>query len=139
MINHATLLGRVGRKDLRKIKSGGEMTTFSLATSRKHKDASGNFTENTTWHNVCCFSKLAEIAQKYINVGDLVCVQGEIQYKKIETGERAGQYSYSINASDIKFIPTGKGMSSQFTGKTVVETQTPNTKNPENYPEDIPW
>lgn len=113
MINQATLLGRVGKKDNKQLKSGGDVTVLSLATSRKYKDASGQYQEQTTWHNVSCFSKLAEIANKYVHVGDLVFVQGEIQNKKVETGERAGQYIYSVHANDIKFIPKGKAAESK--------------------------
>lgn len=113
MINTAMLLGRVGKKDTKTLRSGGDVTVLSIATSRKYKDSTGQAQEQTTWHNVSCFSKLAEIANKYVNVGDLVFVQGEIQNKKIESGERAGQYIYSVHANDIKFIPKGNKPSSE--------------------------
>ena len=108
MINQGTLLGRVGKKDSKTTKSGTNVTILSVATSKKYKDASGTMQEITTWHNVNCFSKMADIASKYVHVGDLIYVQGEIQNKKIESGERAGQYIYSIHANDIKFIPKQK-------------------------------
>lgn len=113
MINYAMILGRVGKKDNKKMKNGIELTVLSIATSKKYKDSSGENKETTTWHIVSCFSKLAEIANKYVNVSDLVFVQGEIQNKKIETGERAGQYAYSIHANELRFIPTGKNGDSQ--------------------------
>ena len=108
MINYAILLGRVGKKDNKILKNGSEVTVISLATSKRYKDSSGQQQEQTTWHNVSCFSKLAEIANKYVHVGDLVFVQGEIQNKKIENGEKAGQYIYSVHANEVKFIPVGK-------------------------------
>lgn len=113
MINLAMLLGRVGKKDTKALKNGGEITMLSVATSRKYKDSSGQYQEQTTWHNVSCFNKLAEIASKYVQVGDLVFIQGEIQNKKVESGERAGQYMYSLHANDIKFIPKGNKSSGE--------------------------
>jgi len=107
MMNTAILMGRVGKKDTKVLKNGGELTVLSVATNKKWKDASGTAQEQTTWHNISCFSKLAEIASKYVHVGDLVLIQGEIQNKKVESGERAGQYMYSIHANDIKLIPKG--------------------------------
>ena len=107
MINVAMLLGRVGKKMNKPLKNGTEITVLSVATNRKYKDSKGMHVEQTTWHNVSCFSKLAEIANKYVAVGDLVFVQGEIQNKKVESGDRAGQYMYSIHANEIKFIPKG--------------------------------
>lgn len=120
MINIATILGRVGKKDMKQLKNGGDLTVLSIATSKRYKDATGQAQEQTTWHNVSCFSKLAEIASKYVHVGDLVFIQGEIQNKKIEVGEKAGQYMYSIHANDIKFIPKG--------GKSSGESRPPQTK-----------
>ena len=113
MINYGMILGRVGKKDVRTLKNGGSLTSFSVATSKKYKDSSGQNQEQTTWHNVACFSKLAEIANKYVHVGDLVFVQGEIQNKRIESGDRQGQYAYSIHANEIKFIPSAKKSEAQ--------------------------
>jgi single-strand DNA-binding protein len=108
MINTAMLLGRVGKKDTKTMKNGGEFTVFSLATSHKFKDSSGTPQEETTWHNINCFSKLADIAAKYVHVGDLVYIQGKISNRKIENGEKEGQYVYSIIANEIKLIPNAK-------------------------------
>jgi single-strand DNA-binding protein len=113
MINMAMLLGRVGNKDTKTLRNGNEVTILSVATSKKFKDATGQVQEQTTWHNVNCFSKLCEIANKYVHVGDLVFVQGDIQNKKIEAGDRAGQYVYSIHANAIKFIPKGNKSESE--------------------------
>lgn len=108
MINEAILLGHVGKKETKILKSGGDMTIVSLATSTKYMDSSGNKQTRTTWHNINFFSKLSEIAKKYVHVGELIFVRGEILNRKIETGERAGQYAYSVNACEVKFIPNGK-------------------------------
>jgi single-strand DNA-binding protein len=108
MINEAILVGHVGKKDTKTLKNGIEMTMISIATTEKYMDSSGEKQSKTTWHNVNCFSKLAAVAEKYVHVGDLVYIRGKIQNKKIEEGERAGQYIYSVTANDIKFIPTSK-------------------------------
>jgi single-strand DNA-binding protein len=107
MINKVTLLGRVGTKEFKLAKNGHNLCQLSIATNRKWIDAKANRREATTWHNVNCFDKLAEIATKYVNVGDLVYIEGEIQNKKIdENGEI--RHQFSITCNEIKFIPTGK-------------------------------
>jgi single-strand DNA-binding protein len=108
MINKATLVGRVGKVDSKPLKNGSSMTSISLATSRKYKDAAGVKQEITTWHNVNFFSKMAEVAAKYTHVGDLILVEGEICHKKIESGEKSGQWAYSLTASDLKFISSSQ-------------------------------
>lgn len=102
------LIGNVGKKETKQLKNGGEVTVISLATSKKYKDSTGEKQEQTTWHNIHCFSKLSDVAKKYVHVGDTIAVQGEIQHKKMDSGQYAGQYFYSIHANDIKFIPRGK-------------------------------
>jgi single-strand DNA-binding protein len=113
MINEAILVGHVGNKDTKTLKNGGEITVISIATSTKYKDSSGEKQVRTTWHNINCFSKLSEIAAKYVHVGDVIYVRGEINNKKIEQGDKAGQYIYSVTAQDIRFLPSAKKKDSE--------------------------
>lgn len=108
MINEAILVGNVGKKDTKTLKNGTDITVLSIATTTKYMDSSGEKQTRTTWHNINCFSKLSDIAAKYVHVGDLIYIRGEINNKKIEQGERAGQYMYSVTAQDIRFLPGGK-------------------------------
>ena len=108
MINKATLLARIGKKDHKELKNGSMMATLYVATSRKYKDSKGDAQEITVWHNVNFFNKLAEIVIKYAHVGELVYIEGEISNKQITQGEKQGQWAYSITGSEIKFIPSGK-------------------------------
>lgn len=108
MINEAILVGNVGKKDTKTLKNGTDITVLSIATTTKYMDSSGEKQVRTTWHNINCFSKLSDIVAKYVHVGDLIYIRGEINNKKIEQGERAGQYMYSITAQDIRFLPGGK-------------------------------
>lgn len=106
MINVAVLIGKVGKKETKTLKNGGEVTTVTVVTTKTYKDAAGNNKQHTTWHKVNCFHKLAEVANKNLKVGDLVYVQGEIQNPIADYGATVGQHVYSITASTIKFIPT---------------------------------
>ena len=108
MINEATLIGRVGKKDIRTLKNGSEMATLYLATSNQWTDKSGVKQEQTTWHNVNFFDKLSEIVNKYAHVGNLVYIKGQINHKQIPEGEKKGQWSYSITANQIKLLPSNK-------------------------------
>ena len=108
MLGKAKLIGRIGNKESKVLKNGGEITTLSIATNKKYNDSQGNKKEVTTWHNVNFFGKLSEIANKYAQVGALVYIEGDIENKKIESGDRAGQYAYSIHANEIKLLTSGK-------------------------------
>lgn len=108
MIGEATLLGRVGKKEHKEVKNGVHMTTLSIATNRKYIDAKGQHQEITNWHNVNFFNKLAEIANSYAHVGDVIWIRGEISNKKIEDGQGNSRWVYSITGQKIQLIPQGK-------------------------------
>jgi len=107
MINKATILGRIGNKDHKQTKTGNDMTSLSIATNRKYIDKQGAQRENTTWHTVYFFNKLAEIANKYTEKGDLIYIEGEISNKKIEDANGV-RWIYSITGSELKLLPNGK-------------------------------
>lgn len=107
MINKATILGRIGKKDYKPTKNGGHICMLSIATNRKYLDAQGQKREVTTWHNVNLFNRLADVGNKYAHVGDLIYVEGEISNKKIEENGQS-RVIHSIVGSEIKLIPSGK-------------------------------
>jgi single-strand DNA-binding protein len=107
MINKATLLGRVGKKEYKSLKNGSFLCQISVATSRKYIDSHANKREVTTWHNVNFFNKLADVTNKYVNVGDLIYIEGEICNRKIEENG-VNRMIHSITGNEVKFIPTGR-------------------------------
>lgn len=70
------------------------MVSFSLATSRKIKGE-----EVTQWHDCRAWNKLAEIIEKYVGKGDLIYVEGEIQYRKHED-----KYYTNINVNELVML-----------------------------------
>ena len=83
-INRVTLAGHTG-KDARtlSIQNGRSMTKLSVATSKRYKDADGNWQEKTQWHSCVCYGETAERAAK-IQTGSHVFLEGELQYREYE-------------------------------------------------------
>ena len=92
-MNHATLIGRVGKApELRTTQSGKQVASFSLATTERYKDSSGQKQEKTTWHNCVCFSPgLATVIGNYVAKGDMIAIQGKIENRSYE---KDGQTKY---------------------------------------------
>lgn len=103
MINTAVLVGRVGKKETKNLKNGGQMTIISLATTKNYVTSKGEVEEQTTWHNVNCYSKISDYVAKSVNVSDLLYVQGEIQNKKVKQDDHEC-YIYSLHADKVKLI-----------------------------------
>ena len=87
-MNKAILIGRLGKDpESRFTQTNTQVVNFSIATSKKVKGE-----EQTEWHNIVTFAKTAEIAEKYLKKGALVCIEGSIQTSKYE---KDGQTRYS--------------------------------------------
>ena len=103
-VNQVMLLGNVGNVPETKYTQGGmAITTISLATSYKRKDASGQSVEKTEWHRVKFFGKVAEVAQKYLRKGAKCFVQGRIEYGTYEK-DGAKHYTTDIIADELLLL-----------------------------------
>lgn len=103
-VNKLILLGRVGRDPEIRLSGGGmAIANFSVATSSKHKGE-----EITQWHNCVAFDKTAELIEKYVNKGDQVYVEGQLNYEQYEKdGVKMTSAKVMVNA--VQFLGGGKG------------------------------
>jgi single-strand DNA-binding protein len=79
-LNKVILIGRLTRDpETRALPSGQSVTSFGLATDRFFNDKSGQKQQQTEFHNIVLFGKLADIASQYLNKGSLVLIEGRLQ------------------------------------------------------------
>lgn len=104
-INKAILIGNLGRDpETRQTSGGAQVTSFSIATTEAWTDkATGEKKENTEWHRVTTFGKLAEVAGEYLKKGSAVYVEGRIKTSKYEKDGQT-HYSTEIVASDMQML-----------------------------------
>ncbi len=88
MVNKVILVGRVGKDPETREVGSSKVSSFSIGTSEKYKDKSGKLIENTEWHNITCWGKLAEIVESYFKKGMLVYIEGKL---KTESYEKNGE------------------------------------------------
>lgn len=82
-VNKVILIGRVGRDpEIRQMKNSKSVVNLSLATTSKRKDANGETIEDTQWHRLTAYDKLAEIIGQYVHKGSLLYVEGTLKYGK---------------------------------------------------------
>lgn len=83
MVNKITLVGRLGADpEVRTLESGAMVAKFGMATSESYKDKSGEWQEQTEWHDVVLWRGLAERAQEYLKKGSLVYLEGKLTHRK---------------------------------------------------------
>ena len=104
-LNKAMLIGRLGKdNETRNFEGGATKTTFSIATSEKYKDKSGQKVENTQWHNIVCWRGLAEIADKYLKKGMNVYFEGKITNRSYDDKDGNKRYITEIVADNFLML-----------------------------------
>ncbi|MBK4736010.1 single-stranded DNA-binding protein [Noviherbaspirillum pedocola] len=105
-VNKVTLIGYLGRDpDTRAMTSGDTATNIALATTDTWKDkATGEKREQTEWHRVAFYGKLAEIADKYLRKGSLVYIEGSLRTRKYTDKDGVEKYVVEIRADDMRML-----------------------------------
>ena len=104
-VNRVILVGRLGRDpETRYISSGQPVCHFSLATDETYKDRSGERQKRTEWHRIVAWGKKAEFAQKYLQKGSLVYIEGSIRTSQWDDKEGQKRTTVEIVASDFRFV-----------------------------------
>jgi single-strand DNA-binding protein len=111
-INKVILIGNLGRDpEVRYMPSGSAVCNIALATSRnwKNKD-SGERQEETEWHRIVFFDRLAEIAGEYLKKGRSVYVEGHLKTRKWTDKDGVEKYSTEIVAEQMQLLGSREGM-----------------------------
>lgn len=132
-LNKVTLIGRLGKDPIISVmQSGSKVANFTVATSETWKDkATGERKERTEWHNVVIMAPtLADLAERYLQKGNQVYIEGKLQTRKwtdknglerYTTEVVVGQYSGDIillegkpaNNSDTSYSCTDTNISAE--------------------------
>lgn len=106
MLNQAQIIGFLGKDpEIRHMQNGNAVASFSIATTEKWKDKNtGEAKEQTEWHRISAFDKLAEIIGEYLKKGSLVYVCGKIKTSKYTDKDGIEKYATEIHASNMKML-----------------------------------
>jgi single-strand DNA-binding protein len=108
-LNKVMLIGNLGKDpEVRYTPSGKAVASFSVATSEKIKNASGEWEERTEWHNVVLWGRLAEIAGEYLGKGKTVYIEGRLQTRKWQDKEGRDRYTTEIVGDRMQML-SGRG------------------------------
>lgn len=113
-INRMTLLGRLGRDpEYRATPGGVPVVTLSVATTRTWKDRqSGEKKEETEWHRVVMYERLAEVARDYLKKGHAAYFEGRLKTRKWEK-DGVDHYTTEIIASTLQLVERPDGAPSE--------------------------
>jgi single-strand DNA-binding protein len=105
-VNKVIILGNVGKDpEVRHMQNGDSVVSVSVATSESWKDKnSGESKDNTEWHRVTFYRKLAEVAANYLRKGSSVYIEGRLETKKWTDKAGVERYTTGIVASEMKML-----------------------------------
>ena len=110
-INKVILIGNLGRDpEVRYTPNGNAVCNIAIATSRNWKDkTSGDKMEETEWHRVVFYDRLAEIAGEYLKKGRPVYVEGRLKTRKWQDKEGKDNYTTEIVADNMQMLGGREG------------------------------
>ncbi len=108
-INKVILVGHLGQDpEVRTIDSGAKVARFTLATTESYKDKNGERKDITEWHNIICWRGLADIAEKFLNKGKMIYLEGKIRTRSWEDNG-IKKYRTEIMADTFTMLSSGGG------------------------------
>lgn len=105
-VNKVILVGNCGRDpEIRYLPSGQAVASVSIATTSRRKDRnSGEMVEDTQWHRVTFYDRLAEIAGEYVKKGKPVYVEGRLKYGKYTDQSGVEKNTCDIVATELQLL-----------------------------------
>lgn len=100
--NKVQLIGHLGADpESKEIEGGKKLVKFSLATNETYKNSAGEKVTETQWHNLVAFGKVADVAEKYLNKGSEVVVEGKLVTRNYVDKEGVKRYFTEVQVSDL--------------------------------------
>ena len=111
-VNKVILVGNLGRDpETRYAPSGDAICNITVATTDSWRDkATGEKKEQTEWHRVVFYGKLAEIAGQYLKKGRPVYIEGSLRTRKWQDKDGVERYTTEIRADEMQMLGSREGM-----------------------------
>jgi single-strand DNA-binding protein len=105
MKNRVQLIGNLGATpEVKEFDNGNKMARFTVATSDHYTNKKGEKVNETQWHNIVIWGKLAGIAEKYLEKGSQVVVDGKLTTRNYTDKEGNKKYFTEIVANELLMI-----------------------------------
>lgn len=100
--NKVQLIGNLGKApEIKNIDSGKKLAKFSVATNEVYTNNKGEKVKETQWHNLVAWGKLADIAEKYLDKGSEVVIEGKIITKDYLDKDGNKKYTTEIQVNEM--------------------------------------
>ena len=100
--NKVQLIGNLGNApEIKSIESGKKIARFSIATNENYRNAKGEKVTETTWHNLVAWGKVAELAEKFLQKGTEVVIEGKLINRSYTDKDGIKKYISEVQVNEI--------------------------------------
>ena len=141
-VNKVILVGNLGQKpEMRYTATQTAVANLSIATTESWKDKeSGENRDKTEWHKVVFFGNLAEIAEKYLDKGSSVYVEGKIQTRKWQDKDGNDRWTTEVLGNQLTMLGSRGSSDSSMQDNSSSDTPFPeDDRGPGLTDDDIPF
>jgi single-strand DNA-binding protein len=142
-VNKAIIIGNLGTDpELRETTNGTPVCRLSIATSEQWKDkTTGEPREETEWHRIVLWQRLAEIAAQYLQKGSRVYVEGKLQTRKWTDQQGMERFTTEIRADNMQMLDGGNSPPAKSAAQRAPQQRLPVDpfQAPADYDNDIPF
>jgi len=145
-VNKVILVGNLGiEPEIRTLENGTKVARLRVATSESYTNREGVRVENTEWHTVTLWRQLAEIAEKYLEKGKQVYIEGKLQTRSWKDKEGNDRYATEIVADKMQMLGRASGGQDENQGSRAAQpAQQPSTASsssnePTDEDDDLPF
>lgn len=134
-VNKVILVGNLGKDpEVQTFDNGIKKATFSLATTEKFKNKEGTLTEETEWHKIVVWRKLAETAETYLHKGSLLYVEGRLRTHSWDDKDGNKRYTTEVIADNFTMLGPRKDQGGN--GEPVISSE---QEAPNSPVDDLPF
>ena len=131
-VNKVILVGNVGRDPEVRYVDGqagaqgaqNKVATFTLATTEKYRDRSGEMRENTEWHNIVAWRQPADVAEKFVRKGTQLYIEGKLRTRSYTDAQGTKKYVTEIVVDTLQLLGRREG-DAQSAGAPAAQYQRP--------------
>ena len=105
MRNKVQLIGHVGQEpEIKTLEGGKKVAKITLATNENYTNNQGEKVEQTEWHRVTAWGKIADIIEKYVSKGKEIAIEGKITYRSYDGKNGEKRYVTEIVANELLLL-----------------------------------
>ena len=103
--NKVQLIGHLGAApEVKNTENGKKYARFNMATNESYRNSKGEKVTETTWHNLVAWGKVAEIAEKYLEKGKEVAIEGKLISRNYTDKEGNKKYIMEVEVNELLLL-----------------------------------